>query len=229
MTRIQASPFTTFKEHYKKVMKNLRLIALAMLLAMFTVFTAQAQTTRPAATQTPSAPAGPVPETKIAFVDTQAFQDSKVGIGRYVAAVTSLDREFQPRQQELATLQTQLNTIADELNKLNSGTSVVDPKTLQGKQEQGEKLQREFKYKKELYDADAAKRYREVVGPISEDIGKALDAFAKARGISMILDISKIAQAVLSVNDSMDVTKQFIAEYNSKNPSTASAAAPGRP
>jgi outer membrane protein len=228
MTRIQASPFTTFKEHYKKVMKNLRLIALAVLLAMFTVFSAQAQT-RPAATQTPSAPTGPVPETKIAFVDTQAFQDSKVGIARYVAAVTSLDREFQPRQQELATLQTQLNTIADELNKLNAGNTVVDPKTLQSKQEQGEKLQREFKYKKELYDADAAKRYREVVGPISEDIGKALDAFAKARGISMILDISKIAQAVLSVNDSMDVTKQFIAEYNSKNPSTASAAAPGRP
>jgi outer membrane protein len=210
-------------------MKNLRLIALAGLLAMFTVFLAQAQP-RPAATQTPSAPAGPVPETKIAFVDTQAFQDSKVGIARYVAAVTSLDREFQPRQQELATLQNQLNSIADELNKLNAGSNtVVDPKTLQSKQEQGEKLQREFKYKKELYDADAAKRYREVVGPISEDIGKALDAFAKARGISMILDISKIAQAVLSVNDSMDVTKQFIAEYNSKNPSTASAATPGRP
>jgi len=225
MIRIQASPFTTFKEHYKKVMKNLRLIALAGLLAMFTVISAQAQT-RPAATPTSG---GPIPDAKIAFVDTQAFQDSKAGIVRYVAAVTSLDREFQPRQQELTNLQNQINAIADELQKLNSGPQVVDPRTVQTKQETGEKLQRDFKYKKELYDADAQKRYRDVVGPISEDIGKALDAFAKAHGISMILDISKIAQAVLSVNESMDVTKQFISEYNAKNPSTASATAPGRP
>jgi hypothetical protein len=39
----------------------------------------------------------------------------------------------------------------------------------------------------------------------------------------MILDISKLAPAILTVNPNMDVTAAFIAEYNSK-PSTASAA-----
>jgi Skp family chaperone for outer membrane proteins len=209
-------------------MKNFRLIALAGLLAMFVVFSAQAQT-RPVAPQNSGTANGPIPDTKLAFVDTQAFQDgSGKGIHKYVAAVTALDKEFQPRQTELVNLQNQINTISDDLGKL-SNAAVVDPKTLQSKQELGEKLQREFKYKKELYDADAAKRYREVVGPISEDIGKALDVFAKSHGITMILDISKLAQAVLSVNTGMDVTQQFIAEYNSKNPATASAAGPGRP
>jgi Skp family chaperone for outer membrane proteins len=211
-------------------MKNFRLIALAALLAMFTVITAFAQgQQRPAAPTTAPATSGPIPETKIAFVNTEAFGDAKAGIARYVAAVTALDREFQPRQQELTSLQTQITTIADDINKLSASQSVVDPKTIQSKQDQGEKLQRDFKYKKEQYDADAGRRYREAVSPISEDIGKALDAFAKARGITMILDISKLAPAVLTVNQSMDVTAQFISEYNSKNPATASTAAPGRP
>ena len=196
---------------------------------MFSVIMVGAQTrpgTAPSAAGTAS---GPVPDTKIAFVNTEAFQDPKAGIARYVAAVNSLDREFQPRQQELVTLQNQINSLAEEINKFNNATSVVDPKTLQGKQEQGDKLQHDFKYKKEAYDADTQKRYREVVGPISEDIGKALDGFAKSHNLTMILDISKLAPAVLSLNENLDVTRQFIAEYNSKNPATASAAVPGRP
>ena len=42
----------------------------------------------------------------------------------------------------------------------------------------------------------------------------------------MILDISKLAPAILTVNPAMDVTQAFIAEFNSKNPATASAASP---
>jgi Skp family chaperone for outer membrane proteins len=210
-------------------MKNYRLFGLAGLLAIFTVLTAAAQTRPTTAPLTGGATQGiAVPESRIAFVNTDAFQDPKDGIARYVAAVSLLDKEFQPRQQELTTLQTQINTLADDINKL-SGSSVVDPKTIQTKQELGEKLQRDFKYKKDMYDADVQRRYREAVGPVSEDIGKALDAFAKAHGITMILDISKMAPAVLSVNDSMNVTRQFIIEYNSKYPATASVSTPGRP
>jgi hypothetical protein len=34
----------------------------------------------------------------------------------------------------------------------------------------------------------------------------------------MILDISKLLPAVLTLNPAMDVTQAFIAEYNSRNP-----------
>jgi hypothetical protein len=34
----------------------------------------------------------------------------------------------------------------------------------------------------------------------------------------MILDISKLLPAVLTVNPAMDVTQAFIADYNSKHP-----------
>src|SRR5688572_23793277 len=210
-------------------MKRIRLIAAALMLAALLVVSASAQTRpgaanpRPAAPQVPAATSNaPVPDTKMAFIDTGAFGDEKGGITRYVNAVKKVEREFQPRQTELVTLQNRIKAIADEISKL-SGNSVVDPKTIQAKQDEGERLQRDLKYKKEQADADFTKRYQEEVSPISTDIGKALDQFATQRGITMILDISKLAPAILTVNPAMDVTAAFIAEYNGKNPTTASA------
>ena len=209
-------------------MRNFRIFAATMMLAALLAVSASAQT-RPATGTTPARPAAttpapasnaPVPETKIAFIDTGAFGEEKGGITRYVNAVKALEREFKPRQDELNGMQTRIKTIADEIGKL-TGNSVVDPKTIQTKQDEGERLQRDLKYKKEQADADFAKRYQEVVGPISQDIGKALDTFATQRGITMILDISKLAPAILTVNPAMDVTAAFIAEYNSR-PATAS-------
>ncbi|MDQ3818279.1 MAG: OmpH family outer membrane protein, partial [Acidobacteriota bacterium] len=78
------------------------------------------------------------------------------------------------------------------------------------------------KYKQEQAQSDYQKRLGEVVGPISQDIGKALDQFATAHGITMILDISKLAPAILTINPNMDVTRAFVAEYNSSHPATAS-------
>lgn len=206
-------------------MRNIRILAAAIMLAAIVAVSASAQT-RPAgtpATTRPAAPAAsnaPVPDTKIAFIDTGAFGADQGGITRYVAAVKSLEREFKPRQDELNGMQNRIKALADEIGKL-SGNAVVDPKTIQAKQEEGERLQRDLKYKKEQADADFAKRYQDVVSPISTDIGKALDTFAQQRGLTMILDISKLAPAILTVNPAMDVTAAFIAEYNSK-PQTAS-------
>ncbi|MEP6706330.1 MAG: OmpH family outer membrane protein [Pyrinomonadaceae bacterium] len=201
------------------------------MLAAIVTISASAQTrpgtaaARPPAPQTPAASNAPVPDTKIAFIDTGMFGEEKGGINRYVTAVKSVEREFQPRQTELTSIQARIKALADEISKL-SGNSVVDPKTIQAKQDEGERLQRDLKYKKDQADADFAKRYQEVVAPISTDIGKALDQFAQQRGITMILDISKLAPVILTVNPAMDVTQAFIAEFNSKNPATASAASP---
>jgi len=205
-------------------MRNIRILAATIMLAAIVAVSASAQT-RPAGTTAPAtrpaaASNAPVPDTKIAFIDTGAFGADQGGITRYVAAVKSLEREFKPRQDELNGMQNRIKALADEIGKL-SGNAVVDPKTIQAKQEEGERLQRDLKYKKEQADADFAKRYQDVVSPISTDIGKALDTFAQQRGLTMILDISKLAPAILTVNPAMDVTAAFIAEYNSR-PTTAS-------
>jgi Skp family chaperone for outer membrane proteins len=176
-----------------------------------------AATPKPAAPQPTPVASVAVPATKIAFVDTTAFGDEKTGIKRYLNAVKSVQDEFHTRTAELVNLQNRMKAIADEITKLN-GNAVVDPKNIQIKQDEGERLQREFKYKKEQLDADFEKRYGEVVVPISSDIGKALDQYLIQHGLTMILDVSKFASAILTMNPAADITKDFITEYNSKNP-----------
>ena len=56
---------------------------------------------------------------------------------------------------------------------------------------------------------------------VSNDIGNALIQYAAQNGLTMILDISKLLPAVLTVNPAMDVTQAFIADYNSKHRNTS--------
>jgi len=174
-------------------------------------------TAKPAAPQPTRSASQPVPDTKIAVVDTNVFADEKAGITRYLNAVKSLEPEFRSRTHELGQLQNQIKATAEEIAKLKVN-SVVAPETIQAKQQESERLQRELKYKQDQTNADYEKRYNEVVGPITTDIGKALDLYANQHGLTMILDINKLLPAILSVNPAMDITQAFIAEYNSKNP-----------
>src|SRR2546423_215919 len=69
------------------------------------------------------------------------------------------------------------------------------------------------------------KRRTDLMTPLQEQVGKALDKFAKDHGITLIIDGSQVP-GVLFAAESMDVTKVFISDYNAKNPATASAATP---
>jgi len=159
--------------------------------AASTVAQTRPGTATPAATpaQTPVT----VPATKIALVDTTAFGDEKTGIRRYINAVNLWKPKFNPKNTELINLQARIKTLADEINKL-SAAPVVGPDTITAKQSEGERLQRELKYKKEQADADFQKRYNEVVSPVSSDIGKAMDQYASQHGITLVLDVSKLAR-----------------------------------
>ena len=210
-------------------MKITRLFAATMFIAAIVAVPTLAQQRTGAATTPASTPAaqatGPVPASKIAFVNTQVFADEKAGITRYVNKQKDLEREFQPIGLELQNIAKRIETLADEISKTQS---VAKPEEIDRKREEGERLQRELKFKKEDADARFKKRQEEVLGPVTADIFTALVAFAKQRGITMTLDISKLADAIMTVDPTMDVTSAFIAEYNSKNPATASTAAPGR-
>ena len=211
-------------------MKRIIVITTALMFLAIAAVSAAGQTPRPTGTATPR-PATPqpaaaqpaaaqpaaVPVSKIAIIDTGRFRDEKTGITRYVNAVKKVQQEFQARNNELVNLQNRMKAISDELIKL-SGNAVVGPETIQAKQDEGARLEREYKYKKEQLDADAEKRYGEVVAPISSDIGNALIEYANQYGLTMILDISKLLPAVLAVSATTDVTLAFIADYNTKHP-----------
>lgn len=197
---------------------------LLLLLALVSVSAVAQTRPAPTATPRPTAPAATpgtpvvVPQAKIAFVDTETFADDATGIKKFTNAVKSVQAEFKDRTAELVNIQSRLKVIGDEITKLTAGSAVVTRDTIQAKQDEGEKLERDFKYKKDQLDVDFQKRYAVVVQPVSSDIGKALDQYLNSHGLTMILDISKLAPAILSANPSMDITKDFVTEYNSRNP-----------
>jgi len=162
---------------------------------------------------------------KIGWIDTGAFGDEKEGVTKYVNALKALDTEMKPRVTELQGLQSRLQVISDDLKKMTSANPAVpvDQKAAQTKQDEGEKLQREFDFKKKEYDAAVEKRSGEVLGPVSQDISKAIQEYAKSKGFTVILDINALAQAsaILALDQTANVTKDFITFYNARPATTA--------
>ncbi len=166
---------------------------------------------------------------KIGWLDTGAFADEKAGILKYVNAAKAVDSEMRPRVTELQTIQAKLKTISDDLNKMQSNPAVpINQSAVLAKQDEGQRLQREGEFKKKEYDAAVEKRSSEVLGPISADISRAIEDFAKAKGYAVILDIDKLGQAgvILALDPAANITKDFIVFYNARPASTATTASP---
>jgi Skp family chaperone for outer membrane proteins len=196
------------------------IVALAFAIALC-ASTAVAQT-RPATAPAQTPPAsGPVPDSKIALIYSDAFLDAKTGIARFNTLVATLNREFQPRQTALQQLQQKIQALQDDITKT---AAVADPKTLQQKQDQLDQMKKDFQRQGEDAQAAYDRRRKELFTPLQDDIGKALEAYAKSHNINVIIDGSQVP--LVYAADALDITRSFINDFNSKNPATASVTTP---
>ena len=207
-------------------MKIVRLIAAVALLTTVAIISVSAQQQpKPGPTTAPAASAPQanvaVPDSKLAMIYSDAFLDPKTGIARFNSLLTTLNREFQPRQTELQSLQQKINTLSKEIDDTQN---VAAPDSIRQKRDQLAQMNTDFKRKGEDAEAAYTKRRQEIFTPLQQDIGKALEAFAKARGITVIVDGSQVP--VVYAADNIDITRAFISEFNSKNPATASVPTP---
>jgi Skp family chaperone for outer membrane proteins len=204
-------------------MKPFRLIAAACLIAASLVISASAQT---AARPQPAAPtqggAAPASTGRIAIIDSSAFSDEKAGIARVVNAMKTVDAQFQPVRTEVQGMQTRYQALVDDINKTSA---VADPKTIATKTDQADTLKRDMERRMQDAQISIKKRMDEVLGPLQEDVFNSLQAFAQQRGISIIIDASRVP--LIYAADSVDITKDFITEYNRAKPATASATPAG--
>ena len=219
--------------------RNRFMVAFAfMAIALSTAFAqgpgAQPKPQAPATQTKPQTPPPPisagalVPVSKVAVIFSEEFQDPKTGITRFNATLNKLNGEFADRQKKLDDMAAKIKQLPDEITNLQQqaakGTPIA-PQTIQAKIDQLDQLKKQATRESEDGQAAYQRRRQELFAPLQEDVGKALDAFAKARGITMILDGSQV-QGILFTADSVDVTKAFISEYNSKNPATAAVTPP---
>lgn len=220
-------------------MKKYNLI-FSTILMIAAVATASAQ--RPAAQATPTpnrpatqpaaTPAAPVstnvnlPVAKMGVIYTEAFLDQKNGILKFNSLITKLNSEFQKPKEELTQMQQREAQLQDEIKKLQSAPAgtPIDQKSITTKVDQLEQLKKDIQRKGEDAQAAYNRRRNELFGPLQEEIGRALEAFAKARSINIIIDGTQVP--LIYAASSIDITQAFITEFNSKNPATASTTPP---
>ncbi len=171
---------------------------------------------------------------KIGIVNTGAF-DTKEGINKYVNAMNTLETQMKPELTVLQTMGNRLQALKTELEGLQN--QLNDPKlppavdknklqaTAQTKYEEYQKIGLEFEYKQKDYKASLERKEATVMSPVRQDIGNALQEFAKKNGYMMILDASKLDQngLLLAFDAKFDVTKEFITFFNTRPATTAAA------
>lgn len=208
---------------------NLISLSALLVLAFATTISAQTQPTRPPAGQPAATPAPTtqatvaLPTSKMAVVYTDAFLDPKAGIAKFTTVLAKLNGEFQATKNDITAMQTRGQALETEITKLREAPegTPIDQRALQTKIDQLEQLKKDIQRKGEDAQAAYNRRRQELFSPLQEEIGKALEAFAKARGINVIIDGAQVP--LLYAADSIDITRAFITEFNSKNPATAAA------
>ena len=149
---------------------------------------------------------------KVGIINSNTFTSANGGITRLVNALRTLETEFKPRRDEITTLVSRFNSLTQQPA---AGTT---PAALQTRRDQAETLQIEITRKQEDARAAYAKRLTDLTNPIRLNVFNALEAYAKQRGIDVLLDVSKFPDGILLVNQNADLTAGFIRDFNSKNP-----------
>jgi Skp family chaperone for outer membrane proteins len=198
----------TFKE--PKAMKVFRIIVAVAALAAFAIL---------AQTQTRPAPA----PTNIAIIDSSAFSNEKAGIARVMAAMQQIETKFQPLRAEIRGMRERLSTMRSDIQKKRL---VQEPRLTAQQTEEADRLEVQVKRKAEDAQATYQKESLAVLDPLQKDIGTALIAYAQSKGITLLMDANRVP--IVYAASGLDITKDFIADYNRTHPAGA-APAPARP
>jgi outer membrane protein len=157
----------------------------------------------------------------IALIDSSAFSDDKNGIARVMNAIRQIEVKFQPLRTELRGMRDRLNTMRADLQKKQA---IQDARVTARETEEADQLEIQIKRKTEDAQASYQRESLAAIEPLQKDITTALNAYAQAKGISLLIDVNRVP--VLYAATNLDVTGDFIAEYNRTHPVTATPARP---
>ena len=173
----------------------------------------------------PANTAAPAAANLFAVIDSGAFSDDKTGISRVIAAMNGVDQKVEPLRKEISNMQNQLNALQADIQKKQATES---PAVLARMADQAKSLELQIKRKTEDGQSQFQREITAALNPLQADITNSLNAFAQSRGILMIIDSNRVP--VIYVHATIDITKDFIAEYNRTHPvAGAPPAAPVKP
>jgi len=201
-----------------------RTLSLIIMLASGMVLGAAAQTP---ATST-AAPAAAAQPSKIAVV---AFQIAVAQTNEGQRTFGDLEKKFQPRQDHLKELSTEIDNLTKQLQ--TQGASLSDA--------QRNERANAIDVKKKQLDRDAEdartdfqQQMNDLYQGLASKVYDVMQAYAEQQGFTMILDISQQGSPVLYASTNTNITKAVIDAYNVKSgvpapPPQTSTDAPSAP
>ena len=202
-----------------EVMKVFHCIAAIAAIGAFAILVqTQTRPGAPASSPQTRPAAGPA---NIAVIDSSAFSDDKNGITRVMNAIKLIETKFQPLRAELRGMRDRLTTMRSDLQKKQA---IQDARITAQQADEADRLEIQIKRKAEDAQTSYQRESLAAIEPLQKDIGNALSVYAQAKGISLLIDVNRVP--VLYAASNLDITKDFIAEYNRTHPATA---APARP
>jgi Skp family chaperone for outer membrane proteins len=200
-------------------MKVFRTTLAAIAVAALTILVQTLLTMSTSSAETVIQPAAPA---NIGIIDSSKFTDEKAGIARVMNAMRQLQTKFQPLQVEIRGMRERLNTMRSDLQKKRA---IQDAATTARQAEEAERLELQIKRKAEDASASYQKETLAIMEPLQNDLGNAITAYAQAKGITLVIDANRVP--IIYAASTLDITQDFINDYNRKNPAGA-APAPAR-
>lgn len=177
-----------------------RTLAIAVTSAMVCVMAAHAQTD-----------AG---SNKIAVIQ---FQLAVTQTNEFQRNYADLQKKWDPKRQELQSLNTQIENMTKELQTQGSTLSQAQQQSraqaIQDKKRQAQRLQEDDQ-------SDYQSDMQEMINDMAQKVGAELQAYAQQHGYTVVLDASQSQQQapqVLYWSPATDITKAVVDAYNAKS------------
>jgi Skp family chaperone for outer membrane proteins len=203
-------------------MKVFRTILAAVAVAALTILVQTLLTTGATSAETVPQPAAPA---NIGVIDSAAFSDPKTGIARVMVSMKQLEAKFQPLRTEIRGMRDRLTTMRSDIQKKRA---IQDAATTGRQIDEADRLELQVKRKAEDAQSSYQKEAAALMEPLQKDILTSLNAYAQAKGITLVLDVNRIP--IIYAATSLDITRDFINDYNRTHPAgPAPTTAPARP
>lgn len=165
-------------------------------------------------------PAGAASGGKIAVLNVrQAIVTTAEG----KQASAELQSQFAPRQNEMETLNKQINDVRQQLAA--NQTTWSDEQKAKA-QNQGQRLATQLDRKQQELQTDVNEAQADVVDRIGRKMMDVLDRYSRENGFTAVFDSSAQNSPIIYASNSIDVTQDIIRLYDQQYPIKAGSAAP---
>ena len=171
------------------------------------------------AQQAPTGGSAAIPDGKVVVINTNRFPAE---IGELKQKYDQVEGQFKDRSTRIEQLRQQLS---QKENELQTKQSTLAPERIRDLQAEIENLKRQGQRDLEDLQQDYAKALDGTTKPVRDKLFQSMQNYATQRGIIVIMDLPGLAQsgALAYWAPGVEITQDFIKEYNKANPVPTSA------